>query len=361
MKFLTEYETVSSKEYGDAFVGMNSGNGFIGSYSDVINEDLLERLYIIKGAPGTGKSTFMKMISSSAAMMDIPVKRFVCSSDISSIDAVILNNKIAVIDGTLPHAYEMKYPGSVSEIIDVTRFWDTEALASDSEEIKYHTKRKSSFYNEAYNNLSAYNLLQNERYRKISKVIDKDKISGMAERLIKSFGRSKSCGINENKILCSIGMAGRYRLDTLDRDAKRIITVADINGSAYIFMDMIDRYLSHSEWSYTTSRDPINPGLLCDIYIEEIQTLITVSEQENNDKIINMNRFIDVSLLSAIRGNLRLSNKCGAVFMTDALASLQNAGNEHFSLERIYSAKMDFDSLNAYFKLKESEIINRLS
>ena len=60
MNFTNDFsliKTVKSKEY---FVGMNTGHGFVGKYGEIANEKELNRLYIIKGAAGTGKSTLMR-------------------------------------------------------------------------------------------------------------------------------------------------------------------------------------------------------------------------------------------------------------------------------------------------------------
>ena len=46
------------------FAGANTDSGFKGCYPDFADERKLERLYIIKGGPGSGKST---MISPSAS------------------------------------------------------------------------------------------------------------------------------------------------------------------------------------------------------------------------------------------------------------------------------------------------------
>ena len=40
------------------FASMNSGDGFISYFKEIFSS--LDRLYIIKGGPGTGKSRFMR-------------------------------------------------------------------------------------------------------------------------------------------------------------------------------------------------------------------------------------------------------------------------------------------------------------
>ena len=95
------------------FAGANSGVGFVNLFGDFYEESSLDRLYIIKGGPGTGKSTFMRILAERAADAGAGAEYFLCGSDPSSLDAVVLSGggkRIAVIDGTSPHAYDAKYP-----------------------------------------------------------------------------------------------------------------------------------------------------------------------------------------------------------------------------------------------------------
>ena len=116
------------------FAGANSGVGFVNLFGDFYEESSLDRLYIIKGGPGTGKSTFMRILAERAADAGAGAEYFLCGSDPSSLDAVVLSGggkRIAVIDGTSPHAYDAKYPGAVSAVLDFGSFWDKGILESE--------------------------------------------------------------------------------------------------------------------------------------------------------------------------------------------------------------------------------------
>ena len=57
------FNNKSKKEF---FAAANSGNGFVSFYSQIFGNDRIEQRYLIKGGPGTGKSTFMKKIAQRA-------------------------------------------------------------------------------------------------------------------------------------------------------------------------------------------------------------------------------------------------------------------------------------------------------
>lgn len=91
-------ETVTKGRY---FIGANTSAGFV-NYTDEILCGL-DRVYIIKGGPGTGKSTLMKRFAAYAEEWGHTVERYFCSSDSDSLDGVVLRDAgTGIIDGTAP-------------------------------------------------------------------------------------------------------------------------------------------------------------------------------------------------------------------------------------------------------------------
>ena len=86
----------------DYFASSNSMTGFHSYFDTIYNPRKLEKIYIIKGGPGTGKSSMIKAIKSS--FKNKKCELFLCSSDPLSYDGIIIDKKIAVIDGTSPHS-----------------------------------------------------------------------------------------------------------------------------------------------------------------------------------------------------------------------------------------------------------------
>ena len=64
------------------FIGANTARGFVNDADDIFSG--LKKLYILKGGPGTGKSTWMKRAAEKAEKAGYPVERYFCSSDSSS-------------------------------------------------------------------------------------------------------------------------------------------------------------------------------------------------------------------------------------------------------------------------------------
>ena len=133
------------KNKSSSFAGANTGKGFVGVYPTVADEENLQHLYIIKGSAGCGKSTFMKKAAEASEKNGYNVEYFYCSSDPESLDCIVLDNRIAILDGTAPHVKEMTFPGAVSEILDFSQFLSTDKLINNREEITYHVNKKKEY------------------------------------------------------------------------------------------------------------------------------------------------------------------------------------------------------------------------
>ena len=100
----------------------------------------------------------MRSFSERAAGSGYTVTRYYCSSDPDSLDAVRAESKdraVVVCDGTAPHVIEMKYPGAVSEIFDLSRFWDNGALIPRRQEIASLSAKKKDCFSRATSALRA--------------------------------------------------------------------------------------------------------------------------------------------------------------------------------------------------------------
>ena len=81
------------------FAASNGAGGFINYYHTVFDVEKLAHLYIIKGGPGTGKSSFMRDVANRAEGEGNTVVYFYCSSDPDSLDGILIKDKkIALLD-----------------------------------------------------------------------------------------------------------------------------------------------------------------------------------------------------------------------------------------------------------------------
>ena len=132
------------------FPGAVTSQGFFSFYHYMIQQNA-EHIFVIKGGPGVGKSTFMKKIAQSMLERGYDIEYHCCSSDNGSIDGVVIPKlKIGLLDGTAPHIVDPKNPGAVDEIINLGEYWDEAMLKRSRKEIIDCNLKVSSYFQRAY-------------------------------------------------------------------------------------------------------------------------------------------------------------------------------------------------------------------
>ncbi len=84
------------------FPGGNTSKGFHSFYDQIIPVDA-ERIFVLKGGPGVGKSSFMRTIGEEFVNLGYDIELLYCSSDNRSLDGLVIKKaNVALIDGTAP-------------------------------------------------------------------------------------------------------------------------------------------------------------------------------------------------------------------------------------------------------------------
>jgi hypothetical protein len=131
------------------YAGGNTARGFHSLYHS--NLQGLDRLFILKGGPGTGKSSLMKKVASMWLDNGYNIELLHCSSDNESIDGVIIPALgVGIVDGTAPHVIEPQAPGAIEEYVNLGKAWDSSKLALEKKNILSLTGKISKSFQTAY-------------------------------------------------------------------------------------------------------------------------------------------------------------------------------------------------------------------
>ena len=85
------------------FLSANAPTGFYSLFDQLVDPYTDNALYILKGGPGSGKSTFLNIIAEGLSEAGLSVEYIHCSADPNSLDAIYIPAlKIACADGTAP-------------------------------------------------------------------------------------------------------------------------------------------------------------------------------------------------------------------------------------------------------------------
>ena len=333
---MPELHEVTDQSY---YIGANTCLGFINCAKNRLDE--LNKLYIIKGGPGTGKSTFMKELATRAGTLGYTIEKYYCSSDPSSLDAVIIRElSLGVVDGTPPHKIEPACPGIKEELIDLGQFWNSAFLIKFKNEVEKHGKIKSSCFSSAYRYFKAASIIRDEEEAWLSACFDQVKAKKAIKRLMAAIKNGDEYEA-QNMQISAVGMNGKSKLSTFEATSKILYSIIDKRGVSSLLFNIILNEAKEKKLKTQISYDPLMR--IDAIFLPESKIAFTLS---SSGKILNAERFIIKDEYSALRQKLKFLKCLKEEIMTSAELELKEAKKHHFALESIYSEAMDYLSLN---------------
>ncbi len=340
------------------FLAANSANGFYSKFNDSYNAFDGWKAYIIKGGPGTGKSSLMKYIAQKALILGIKTEVCSCSSDPRSLDAVIFPDiKKVILDGTAPHVVEPKYPAVCEQIVNMGQFWDDRALDGKEKEILSLCGFNSTYHKKAAQYICAAGKLVSYNFGIQLAATDIDKVFAFANKLAKNNIPNKKSrkaaewvrflgGITPDGII--------FYADTIDRVAERKVVVSDKYGAvSSIIMSVLRDAALDKGYEIITIKNELLPRDMIDhIIIPELSLAFCRESKQNkiagDERRIHSRRFVDAREMSASRQKIAFNRRVANELLASACECLAKAKQIHDEIEKYYIDIMDFEAMNQY-------------
>lgn len=352
----------------ESFLGANTPQGFVSFFDELYNPYDNTCAYIIKGGPGTGKSTLMKKVISECKKRGLQTEKIYCSSDPDSLDGIIVPERaLSICDGTSPHTVEPKFPGACENIINTGDYWDKDKLRSKADDIRSLTLENSIHHRRSVKYLAAAGAIAEENIRVTSRFIDRDKTDSFALRFsMRELPRKKKSqpGKRNKRFISALTPKGQIFLDNgITALASRIIAIDDEYSSASsLLLDRIGETAVRNGYDVIFCHCPMKPRMLCEHIIipEKNLALITLRTAHKTnlefDRIIHAKRFLSDGIsehMSYLRFNRRLIRE----LTNEAVSALKEAKITHDKLEKIYAEAMDFTALNKHLDFLLADIL----
>ena len=330
------------------FAAANSCNGFVSFFDDIYKN--ADKVYIIKGGPGTGKSKLMRDIANEACNKNYDVEYFYCSSDPLSLDGIIINDlNLGVIDGTAPHIRDPKFPGICEEIVNTGDFWKVAVLNNKDNLIREIINKKGDLYNGVYRYLAAANEIDCDIKSITCSAANYEKLTAAISRLAKNI-KSGSGYKREIRILGAVSAEGEVNLPTFYDIAEHNYIIRDNYNTAYILLRELLCTAKIKNQPVYVSYSPLNPEFESALYFPEMSASFTVGNDSSADKVINMERFIDTEYIKRHKNKLKFGQRCYRTLIDGALDYLAEIKTLHAELESIYISAMDFKRKEEFTK-----------
>lgn len=347
------------------FFGAMTQYGFSTEIGKLI-EDKDYYTYILKGGPGTGKSTLMKKIAEEFDDSE-HVIRFYCSSDPCSLDAVLLcKSKTVIVDGTSPHIFDPLYPGVCQKVVNLGELWNDTFLKDNKEKIIDVTDKNKSLLTQAKRYSGALTNVCYDTYFCSESCLDKEKLSLYANKIAKkSFGKKQSR--NGSKIIRQLSALTERGYDLIDETLESYIDVYSINDKNFSATNVFIEFISDEAVkrgldviicpSVVFNNNVYENLLIPDLGIAFISNSELTDIDGKFEKHINLDRFYDKETMVKMRSRFKLNKAYMKNLISEISNTIKEAKSIHDEIEKYYIRAMNYDKLENI----RIEIVNEIT
>lgn len=350
------------------FLAANSCEGFCSYFDKSYLPDGEWKAFIIKGGPGTGKSSFMKYFALKAAEKGHKTLLCPCSSDPNSLDGVIVpEKKLVILDGTSPHTVEPAFPAATEKILNFGDYWNDSAFDSDKREIIATTLLNKAYHKTASRYIEAAGKLILDSYKTALACTDKDKAIQFSKNLCRKLvPKRENAPIGNEWVrfvsgITPIGVVS-YSATITKEVPKAVIIDDEYSAASNIIIGFIREYALKNGYEIITLKNPFLPSVITDhIIIPELGLAIasenTYIHFATNERRIHARRFISSQKLHLSRERLKFNKKAAKELLLSAAGALSGAKRVHDKLESYYIKAMDFEGLTDFAEKFTEEML----
>lgn len=349
------------------FLGANAPKGYYSKFDQLFSASPGGKCFLLKGGPGTGKSTVLKKIAETLQKRKLSTELIFCTADTDSLDAVIASEgKIVAADATPPHGVHPKYPGIYEREICFSDFWNEEKLLEHAKEISGLFDENRRLHEEARRYISAAANLLEEAEKLEASSISYEKTVKTAKRIcLREFGKKyPRQGTEKLRFLSAITDKGIFFFrKTPEILCSRVYIVNDDAGAvSKIFMSTVRKIALEHGFDIITCRCPVFPSEKIEhIFIPALRLgFMTDNKRHKIEtkayRTIHARRFFDSKKYPLHKLKIRFSLRLAKDLFEKAADCMKEAKTVHHKLESFYVSAMDF----SLAEKKLSEILEKL-
>lgn len=352
------------------YPGGNTPGGFFSYYSHILSSIEARRIFILKGGPGTGKSTIMRKVGLELVKKGFDVEFMHCSSDNNSLDGIVIPElKISLIDGTSPHMVDPVYPGAVEEIINLGQFWNEEGLSDSRESIIALNRKIKGHFTTAYRYLRAAAALKEDTESIYEQALDKGRVALFTHDLIELvLGQGIPARVSgKQRCLFASALTPRGFSDFLDsicatRQIIRLSAPAGTNTRSAL--EALKNTAILRGYDIETYFCPMEPHRIEHIVIPELKVSVVTANEYHDISDVNsenvstyfFNEFYNMDVIDSYGKQLSFNRLYTEALLQRAIDCIAEAKATHDELEKHYMENMDFEGLTAF----RTQLIDRI-
>ncbi|MCL6581821.1 MAG: PRK06851 family protein [Firmicutes bacterium] len=353
------------------FPGGNTAYGFWSFYDHIAPPDA-NKIFVIKGGPGVGKSTFMRRVADTMRGAGYDVELHCCSSDNGSLDGVYIPAlDVALIDGTAPHVVDPKNPGAVDEIIHLGDYWDEVAMRRHREDILALNREVARLFRRAYAYLAAalIFLKEVESYYQDTGALDRAGLNRVAADLIHGIlgsGEPLPRAPRERHLFATAitpeGPVNHLETVVGHLDRRYVLTGDDGTEKTTVIRRVLDAAVmrGYDVEVFHCALDPHNvdhvviPALGVAV-INEVEPHFY--QPKDGDRVVDTMQYVDTGIQEAYLGERTRAREMYREAFRQAVWFIDRAKKVHDEMETYYVPNMDFARIEERRRQVEARIL----
>lgn len=328
------------------FPGANTPKGFVSYYDEILPSLDAGRLAVIKGGPGTGKSTLLKQTASLLAEQGETVDYLHCSSDPHSLDGIYLPKyHSAAVDGTAPHIVDARYPGACDSVWNVCQWLDASAMKPQAQEIIRLNREISAHFQDSYRYLASCRCVMDVLETRSRARLIPAEVNHFAEDIARQAGAESKEPRERTMFLSALTHGGivSYQQQILE-DCFVTALWADTGDAAGDILSAVALRCRQRGISTEIYCCPMNPGVPEHLVFCDAHLALTVSNPSHTYQ--KADRVVYFSDFCRPHDDAREEKPLCHTLLESAVACLRQAKTKHDRLEEYYIPHMDFAAVS---------------